>query len=72
VIESTSLLNRIEIEVIPESNDIVAKENLYIVLDTTANSNLSLVQDIISSGSNSSGGNYIPPSSFVNGKTYTR
>ena len=32
-ITSTSLENRIEIEVTPESNDIVAKENLYIVLD---------------------------------------
>ena len=32
-ITSTSLENRIEIEVTPESNDVVAKENLYIVLE---------------------------------------
>ena len=70
-ISSSSLLNRIEIGVIPESNDIVAKENLYIVLDTTANSTLTLLEDIISSGLNKSGTSYIPPSSFAN-TTYTR
>jgi len=69
---STSLNNRIEIEVTPESNDIVAKENLYIVLDTTGNSILTLKQDLISSGSNRSGTSYIPPSSFINNKKYTR
>jgi hypothetical protein len=41
-ISSTSLPNRIEIGVTPESNDIVAKENLYIVLDTTGKSVLTL------------------------------
>jgi len=70
-ISSSSLLNRIEIGVIPESNDIVAKENLYIVLDTTANSTLTLLEDVISSGLNKSGTSYIPPSSFAN-TTYTR
>ena len=71
-ITSTILENRIEISVIPESNDIVAKENLYIVLDTTGNSILSLKEDLISSGSNRSGTNYIPPSSFNSNKKYTR
>ena len=70
-ISSSSLSNRIEIGVIPESNDIVAKENLYIVLDTTANSTLTLLEDVISSGLNKSGTSYIPPSSFAN-TTYTR
>ena len=37
-ITSTSLENRIEIEATPDSNDIIAKENLYIVLDTTGKS----------------------------------
>ena len=71
-ITSTVLENRIEISVIPDSNDIVAKENLYIVLDTTGNSILSLKEDLISSGSNRSGTNYIPPSSFNSNKKYTR
>ena len=71
-ISSTSLSNRIEIEVTPESNDIVAKENLYIVLDTTGNSKLNLLEDVLVSGSNISGTNYMPPSSFISNKKYTR
>ena len=71
-IVSTTLENRVEIEVTPESNDIVAKENLYIVLDTTGNSKLNLLEDVLVSGSNVSGTNYIPPSSFISNKKYTR
>ena len=71
-ITSTSLENRIEIEVTPESNDIVAKENIYIVLDTKGNSKLNLLEDVLVSGSNISGTNYIPPSSFISNKKYTR
>ena len=71
-ITSTPLENRVEIEVTPESNDIVAKENLYIVLDTTGNSKLSLLEDVLVSGSNISGTNYMPPSSFISNKKYTR
>ena len=71
-IVSTTLLNRIEIEVVPESNDILAKENMYIVLDTTGNSILTLKEDLMASGSNRSGTNYIPPSSFSSYKKYTR
>ena len=71
-ITSTSLENRVEIEVTPESNDVVAKENLYIVLDTTGNSKLNLLEDVLVSGSNVSGTNYIPPSSFISNKKYTR
>ena len=69
---STTLSNRIEIEITPESNDIVAKENLYIVLDTTGNSKLTLLEDVLVSGSNISGTNYMPPSSFISNKKYTR
>ena len=71
-ITSTTLSNRIEIEATPESNDIVAKENLYIVLDTTGNSKLNLLEDVLVSGSNVSGTNYTPPSSFISNKKYTR
>ena len=45
-IVSSTLSNRVEIEVTPESNDIVAKENLYIVLDTTGNSKLNLLEAV--------------------------
>ena len=71
-ITSTSLAEKIEIEITPESNDIVAKENLYIVLDTKGNSKLNLLEDVLVSGSNVSGTNYNPPSSFISNKKYTR
>tara|TARA_B100001989_G_scaffold156683_1_gene112124 strand:+ start:4 stop:1215 length:1212 start_codon:yes stop_codon:yes gene_type:complete len=71
-ISSTTISEKIEIEVTPESNDIVAKENLYIVLDTKGNSQLNLLEDVLVSGSNVSGTNYTPPSSFISNKKYTR
>ena len=71
-ITSTESSVGIEIEVIPDSNDIIAKENLYIVLDTTNNSLLNLIEDPISSGSNKSGNSYVPPSSYTSNKKYTR
>ena len=71
-IASTTMSGKIEIQVIPESNDIIAKQNLYIILDVSANSKLNLIEDLVSSGSNRSGNNYMPPSSFISGKTYVR
>jgi len=71
-ISSTSIDGKVEIEVTPESNDIVAKENIYIVLDTKGNSKLDLLEDVLVSGSNISGTNYTPPSSFISNKKYTR
>ena len=72
IITSTASSVGIEVEVVPDSNDIIAKENLYIVLDTTSNSLLNLIEDPISSGSNKSGNSYVPPSSFTSNKKYTR
>ncbi len=71
-ISSTSLPNRIEIGVTPESNDIVAKENLYIILDTTGKSVLTLKEDLVTSGSSRSGTNYVPPSSYTSSTKFTR
>ena len=71
-ITSTTISEKVEIEITPESNDIVAKENLYIVLDTKGNSQLNLLEDVLVSGSNVSGTNYTPPSSFISNKKYTR
>jgi len=71
-ITSTASSVGIEVEVVPDSNDIIAKENLYIVLDTTSNSLLNLIEDPISSGSNKSGNSYVPPSSYTSNKKYTR
>ena len=72
IITSTASSVGIEVEVVPDSNDIIAKENLYIILDTTSNSLLNLIEDPISSGSNKSGNSYVPPSSFTSNKKYTR
>ena len=71
-ISSTALPNRIEIGVTPESNDIIAKENLYIVLDTTGKSVLTLKEDLITSGSSRSGTKYVPPSSYTSSTKFTR
>ena len=71
-ISSSTLENRIEIGVTPESNDIIAKENLYIVLDTTGKSVLTLKEDLITSGSSRSGSNYVPPSSYTSSTKFTR
>ena len=71
-ISSTVLSNRIEIGVTPESNDIIAKENLYIVLDTTGKSVLTLKEDLITSGSSRSGMKYVPPSSYTSSTKFTR
>ena len=68
----TACTDATEIEITPESNDIVAKENIYIVLDTKGNSKLNLLEDVLVSGSNISGTNYTPPSSFISNKKYTR
>ena len=70
-ISSSSVNAGIEIEVTPESNDIIAKESIYIVLDNTG-STLKLKEDTIVAGANKSGTNYVPPSSFISAKKYTR
>ena len=70
-ITSSSVKAGIEIEVTPESNDIIAKESIYIVLDNTG-STLNLKEDTIVAGANTSGTNYVPPSSFISTKKYTR
>ena len=70
-ITSSSVNAGIEIEVTPESNDIIAKESIYIVLDNIG-STLNLKEDTIVAGSNKSGTNYVPPSSFISTKKYTR
>lgn len=56
----------IEIEAVPESNDIIAKKSIYLVLDI-GRSMISVEKDIISSGENSSGSNFTPESSYLSG-----
>ncbi len=70
-ITSTSIQNDvIEIQAVPESNDVIGLRDLYIKLDMT-NTKLTMVQDIIASGENTSGSRFARGSSY-NVPTYTR
>jgi hypothetical protein len=60
----------IEIEAIPESNDVLALKDIYLELDTTK-LNVSVLEDVITSGENTSATQYAVTSSYVNGN-YTR
>jgi hypothetical protein len=70
-ITSSSLVNGfIEVQAIPESNDIIGLQDLYLQLDVQ-NTVVNIVEDVVSSGENSSATNYVTTSSYLNGK-YTR
>ena len=56
----------IQISVTPRSNDIIGKNELYIVIDIN-NSIVNMISDNISSGSNISGSDFIITSSYTNG-----
>ena len=60
----------IEIQAIPESNDVLALKDIYLELDTTK-LNVSVLEDVITSGENTSATQYAVTSSYVNGN-YTR
>ena len=59
--------NIIEIQAIPDSNDIIGLKDLYVQL-SVANSTISTVEDVISTGANTSGTTFVSTSSFLNGK----
>ncbi len=70
-ITSTSKPNNIvEIQAIPDSNDVIGLKDLYINLDVSS-SKFTMIKDIMSSGDNVAGTRFTTTSSFVNG-TYTR
>ena len=70
VITSTEKPNGIEIQAVPESNDIVALRDLYLSL-SMENTLVNIIEDSISSGEELSGSNYTVTSSYTNGK-FTR
>ena len=70
IISTSKSNNVVEIQAIPESNDIIGLKDLYINLDI-ASSNFIMIKDIMSSGDNVAGTRFTSTSSFVNG-TYTR
>lgn len=56
----------IEIQAIPDSNDVVALKDLYLELNI-ANTVVNIIEDNISSGENTSATNYVSTSSYLNG-----
>ena len=59
--------NIIEVQAIPESNDVLARKELYLQFDVS-NSNFYMREDSISSGANTSGTRYNTQSNYQNGK----
>ena len=56
----------IEISAIPDSNDVLGIQDLYLQIDINR-LNVSMIPDNIQSGSDTSGSNYITSSSYLNG-----
>jgi hypothetical protein len=66
VFTSSTNPNGIEIQAIPDSNDVVALKDLYLELNI-ANTVVNILEDNISSGENTSATNYVLTSSYSNG-----
>ena len=70
-ITSTSLESGvIQIEAVPESNDIIALKDIYLQIDIS-NTVVNTIEDVIESGENTSATQYTSTSSYLNG-LYTR
>ena len=67
-ITSTSRINNIvEIQAIPDSNDVIGLKDLYLQFDTS-NSTINMVRDTITSGEKISGVGFKVTSSYTNGE----
>ena len=70
-ISGTSLSSGfIQVQAIPQSNDVVGLRDLYLQVDIQ-NSVVNTIEDVISSGENTSATEFVSTSSYLNGK-YTR
>lgn len=58
--------NLIQVQAIPESNDVIGLQDLYLNYDQTS-STIEMINDVIESGSDISGSTYTFSSSFTNG-----
>lgn len=65
-ITKTVIPDIIQIQAIPESNDVIALKDIYLELNTE-NTVVNVISDTISSGENSSGTQYSQTSSYSNG-----
>ena len=70
ILSTTISGNVVEVQAVPHSNDVVGLRDLYVKLDMT-NTNIYMIQDIISSGENTSGSRFTRESSY-NVPTYVR
>ena len=70
IISTEKSNNKIEIQAIPDSNDVIALRDLYLQIDIT-NTVVNTIEDTITSGENTSASSYVTTSSYSNGK-YTR
>ena len=61
----------IEVEAIPDSNDVIALKDLYLQLDVS-NSTVNALPDVVSSGENTSATAYVTTSSYASESIYTR
>ena len=61
----------IEVEAIPDSNDVIALKDLYLQL-SVPNSQVNALPDVISSGENTSATAYVKTSSYASESIYTR
>ena len=61
----------IEVEAIPDSNDVIALKDLYLQLDVS-NSTVKALPDVVSSGENTSATAYVTTSSYASESIYTR
>jgi hypothetical protein len=67
-ITGTQLSNGfIEVQAIPESNDVIGLKDLYLQVDVQ-NSMVNMIEDTITSGENISATQYVSTSSYLNGK----
>jgi len=57
----------IEVQAIPESNDVIGLKDLYVQL-SVPNTTISTIEDVISTGADTSGTRFVSTSSFLNGK----
>ena len=66
ILSTVKANNVIEIQAIPESNDVIGLKDLYVQL-SVGNSTITTVEDIISTGADTAGTRFISTSSFSNG-----
>ena len=69
IVSTTKPDNVVEVEAIPESNDVLGLKDLYVQLSVD-NSNISPVSDVVASGADLSGTSFVTTSSFSNGKYF--